>query len=451
MSDYGHLPIPICVILLFLLSGYLSLYIALFTTALSRFRPVNASYLLLIPVLWVAAEYLRSFLFTGFPWELLGHSQFNILPVIQMSDITGVYGISFLIALVNADVFLIGLCLSEKDRHGNLLVSKKTAIVSVGVTALCLCLVISYGYIRINKIDYLESVAKTKKIAVVQGNVDQSLKWKPSYQLETINKYMGLSFSALKDNPELIVWPETATPFYFLHKYENKLSTTVQKGIKKTGSWFLIGSPASVVDGGSKKYFNSAYLLDPEGNNAGRYDKVHLVPYGEYVPLKKLFPFVDKLVVGIGDFNSGTKGGTISWNNLKLGVQICFEIIFPDLARAAVKNGADILINITNDAWFGRTSAPYQHLSMTVFRAVENRKALVRCANTGISCFVGPSGRISSTTSLYSDEFITRNVPVMKTEPTLYTRFGDIFAIFCTAAAFILMALKYFKRFPQQP
>jgi apolipoprotein N-acyltransferase len=449
MNDYGHVPVPICIILLFLLSGYLSLYIALFTFALSRFGPVNASYLVLVPVLWVAVEYLRTFLFTGFPWELLGHSQYAILPVIQLSDITGVYGISFLVALVNAAILLTGLFLSGKDKHDRVLISKSTAFTSMGITILCLCLVIFYGYFRINKMDHLGSLAEKKKIAVVQGNVDQSLKWEKSFQLETIDKYLRLSFASGKDKPELIVWPETATPFYFLHTYEEKLSSVVQKGIKKAGVWFIIGSPANVVENETDLYLNSAYLMDPEGREKGRYDKVHLVPYGEYIPLRKWFPFVDKLVHGIGDFSSGKKGSTISWKDVKLGVQICFEVIFPDLARASVKNGADILINITNDAWFGRTSAPYQHLSMTIFRAVENRKALVRCANTGISCFVGPSGRIFSPTSLYSDEVVTREVPVMKTEPTVYTRFGDFFAILCTVAAFLLTALHYFKNSTQ--
>jgi len=449
MSDYGHVPVPICIILLFLLSGYLSLYIALFTFTLSRFRPVNASYLLLVPVLWVALEYLRTFLFTGFPWELLGHSQYNILPIIQLSDITGVYGISFLIALVNAAVLLTGLFLTGKDKHGSPLISKTTAFTSMGITILCLSLVIFYGYFRINKMDHLKSVAKKKKIAVVQGNVDQSLKWEASFQLETIDKYLRLSFASGKDKPELIVWPETATPFYFLHRYEKKLSSMVQQGIKQAGVWFLIGSPANVVENETELYLNSAYLMDPEGREVGRYDKVHLVPYGEYIPLRKLFPFVDKLVYGIGDFSSGKKGTTVSWNDVKLGVQICFEVIFPGLSRAAVKNGADILINITNDAWFGRTAAPYQHLSMTIFRAVENRKALVRCANTGISCFVGPSGRIFSPTPLYSDEVVTREVPVMKTEPTLYTRYGDFFAILCTVTAFLLLSLQYFKNSTQ--
>ena len=201
-----------------------------------------------------------------------------------------------------------------------------------------------------------------------------------------------------------------------------------------------------MVDNETELYLNSAYLMDPEGKEAGRYDKVHLVPYGEYVPLRKWFPFVDKLVYGIGDFSSGKKGSILSWKDVKLGVQICFEVIFPDLARASVKNGADILINITNDAWFGRSSAPYQHLSMTIFRAVENRRALVRCANTGISCFVGPSGRIFSPTPLYSDEVVTRDIPIMRTEPTFYTQFGDVFAIFCTIAAFLLVALHHLKK-----
>jgi apolipoprotein N-acyltransferase len=294
--------------------------------------------------------------------------------------------------------------------------------------------------------DQEQTKAEKKRIAVVQGNVDQSLKWETSFQLETIDKYLDLSFFSLKDSPELIIWPETATPFYFLHPYENKLSAIVQQGIKYAGAWFLIGSPANVQQKGSELYLNSAYLMDPEAKEIGRYDKVHLVPYGEYVPLRKWFPFVDKLVYGIGDFSSGKKGSTLSWKDVKLGVQICFEVIFPGLARASVNNGADILINITNDAWFGRSSAPYQHLSMTIFRAVENRRALVRCANTGISCFIGPSGRIFSPTPLYSDEVLTREVPVMKTEPTIYTRFGDLFAIMCLGASVTLMALTYIQR-----
>jgi len=445
MSDYGHLPLPLCILLLLLLSGYLSLYIALFTFALSWFRPVNAVYVSAAPFLWVAVEYLRTFLFTGFPWELLGHSQYTSLPIIQLSDITGVYGISFLIVLVNSSVLTVGLFFSGKDGRGKPLVPKTLALVSAGTAVLCVGLAAVYGYARIEKTDLQKSTAGKKRIAVIQGNVDQSLKWETAFQLETIDKYMGLSFSSLKDNPELIIWPETATPFYFLHQYESKLSAIVQQGIKQAGTWFLIGSPANVQQNGSELYLNSAYLVNPEGTEAGRYDKVHLVPYGEYVPLRKWFPFVDKLVYGIGDFSSGKKGATVSWKDVKLGVQICFEVIFPHLARAAVNNGAGILINITNDAWFGRSSAPYQHLSMTVFRAVENRRALVRCANTGVSCFVDPSGRMFSPTPLYSDEVVTRDVPVMKTEPTFYTRFGDVFAVVCTIAAFILTALKQIR------
>lgn len=445
MNGYGHIPIALCVVLLFLLAGYLALHVALFTVVFSCFRTARLLLLIIIPVSWVSVEYLRTILFTGFPWELLGYSQFNVLPIIQISDITGVYGVSFLVALVNAALFLVGLCLAGDARAGTTPVSRTTAALSVGISALALGLVIAYGYVRINKIDYFRSVAKKTNIAVVQGNVDQSLKWETFYQLATINKYLGLSFNASEDNPDLIVWPETATPFYFLHKYEKKFTAIVQHGIQKAGTWFLIGSPASIAECGAIKYMNSAYLVDPEGRQADRYDKVHLVPYGEYVPLRQWFPFVDKLVAGIGDFSSGEKGSTIAWNGLKLGPQICFEIIFPDLARAAVQNGAAILVNITNDAWFGRTSAPYQHLSMTVFRAVENRKALVRCANTGISCFVGPAGRITAPTSLYTDAVVTQPVPVMKTEPTFYTRLGDLFALLCAAAALLLMGLNRFK------
>ena len=177
-------------------------------------------------------------------------------------------------------------------------------------------------------------------------------------------------------NPDLVVWPETATPFYFLSN--TRLSGMVKKGVRLAGSSFLIGSPAFTSKGNILRYYNSAYLLNPDGRVSAKYDKAHLVPFGEYVPFKKWVPFLGKIVENVGDFKTGRKGDTLRWGNHRLGVQICFEVIFPKLSRAMVQNGANLLVNITNDAWFGRTSAPYQHFSMAVFRAVENKRSLIR-------------------------------------------------------------------------
>ncbi|MCK5509598.1 MAG: apolipoprotein N-acyltransferase, partial [Desulfobacterales bacterium] len=237
-----------------------------------------------------------------------------------------------------------------------------------------------------------------------------------------------------EEKPDLVVWPETATPFYFL--YDRPLSKKVQKGIHDTNTNFLIGSPSFVRREHTIEYYNSAYLMSPNGRVCGKYDKAHLVPFGEYVPFKKWLPFIGKMVEAVGDFSVGQKGKTIKWNNYNPGLLICYEIIFPELSRAMAKNDAALLVNITNDAWYGRTSAPYQHFSMAVFRAIENRRSLVRAANTGISGFIDPVGRIMASTPLFQEKVITRFVPIIHKTST-YTRFGDLFAIACIVAMFI--------------
>ncbi len=184
---------------------------------------------------------------------------------------------------------------------------------------------------------------------------------------------------------------------------------------------------------------NSAYLLRPDGAVAGRYDKVHLVPYGEYVPLRRLFPFIGKLVAGVGDFRPGKGFDPLVSDGRRLGVLICYEAIFPEAARDYKRNRADLLVNITNDAWFGRTSAPYQHLSMTVFRAIENRLYLVRAANTGISAVIDPTGKILSRTGVFERTVLKGEVKFID-EKTFYAAYGDLFVYLCG----IVLILYYF-------
>jgi len=214
------------------------------------------------------------------------------------------------------------------------------------------------------------------------------------------------------------------------------------EGIQKTDTDFLIGSPSFSGKEGNITYYNSAYLISPGSERFPKYDKAHLVPYGEYVPFKKWFPFLGKMVAQVGDFRPGKAGKTIPWKQDALGVQICYEIIFPGLSRAMVKNDAVLLINITNDAWFGTTSGPYQHFSMTVLRAVENRRALARAANTGISGFIDPAGRILASTPLLQEAAITRTLPLIR-KKTFYTRFGDLFALTCLAGAIFGILLEF--------
>ena len=218
----------------------------------------------------------------------------------------------------------------------------------------------------------------------------------------------------------------------------------VFQGIRQSATDYLIGSPSFLRTDGVVQYYNSAYLIIPEEKTMGKYDKTHLVPFGEYVPFKKWLPFLGKIVAQVGNFREGEVGKTLPWRGQQLGVQICYEIIFPGLARAMTKNKASILVNITNDAWFGKTSGPYQHFSMTVFRAVENRRSLARSANTGISGFIDPAGRILASTDLMQAAVSTQMVPMLS-ERSIYTQIGDIFARVCLALVLLTMLIKIVK------
>jgi apolipoprotein N-acyltransferase len=434
MMTYGYLPVWVAVPLLFLLAAYLSLYIGVFSMVLSLCRkPLYG--MMMAPALWVALEYLRTFLLTGFPWGLLGYSQVNYLHMIQIADIFGVYGVSFLVVFANG-VF----CLTPlfppflKGGRGDLGKSWEWGLFTL---ILLIAGASGYGIWQINRFDALAKSSPSARITVVQGNIPQTEKWDQAFRTSTVLKYLDLSLSAAKEKPDLVVLPETALPFYFL--YDPILTKLVQEGIRSADTHFLIGSPAFLEKANETEYYNSAYLIAPDGNSKGRYDKVHLVPYGEYVPLKKWMPFLGKIVEHVGDFKSGKKGSTLQSGNLSLGLQICYEIVFPALSGAMAENGATLLVNITNDAWFGTSSAPYQHFDMAVFRTVENKRALVRSANTGISGFIDPAGRIIAATPLFKEAAVTRTVPLIQ-QKTIYTRFGDWFAIICCLAVVFIFA-----------
>jgi len=442
MQTYGGLPVYAAFPLLFLLGAYLAIYPALWAAGVAGLTGSHQRFLIVPPVLWVGLEYLRSVLLTGFPWELLGYSQYKHLHLIQISDIFSVYGISFLIILCNTALATVMMARQKQDWAG-VLITKRMAAIAAGVAGLALVLTLGYGAWRIHDTDRRSLAAPRKKVAVVQGNIEQNVKWEPEFRLTSTEKYVRLSVSTLSDEPELVVWPETAAPFYFLH--DEVLTRKVMAGIRQTRAWFVIGSPFAEARGNRLSYYNSAWLVSPDMQVKGRYDKVHLVPFGEYVPLQKWLPFIEKIVQQVGDFSTGKKGDTLSMNGLRLGVLICYEGIFPDLAGAAVRNGAGLLVNITNDAWYGLSSAPYQHFSMAVFRAVENHRALIRSANTGISGFIDPAGRIMGQTPLFEDATLTRSLPVLDIQ-TIYTRFGDWFAGSCTVAGFLLLLAAFGRR-----
>ena len=440
LKTYGMIPLYLSLIILFLFAAYLSLFTAGFALAVNRICRDAKMLFLIGPALWVVFEYARAHLFTGFPWELLGYSQYRTLPLIQMADITGVYGVSWLVAMGNIAVFLIYLSLVGHKWNGHVL-SKKYAVVSLAGFIFILALAWGYGMWRMGRIEKAMASAPFKRISVIQGNIAQQMKWDPAFQLATIDRYTALSRQEAEEDPHLVVWPETAMPFYFGHNAP--LTKRVLKGIQSTDADYIISSPAFVRRESRVAYHNRAFLIEAgHWNISGTYDKAHLVPFGEYVPFKKWLPFLGKLVAQVGDFSAGEKGANLEWGEHRIGMLICYELIFPYLSREATRNGADLLVNITNDAWYGRTSAPYQHFSMAVFRAVENRRALARSANTGISGFVDPTGKIIAASPIFKEAALTRQVPLIRI-PSLYTRFGDWFSLICVVL--FLFMLVYTK------
>lgn len=435
MYHYGGLPVSVSIGLLVALSAYLALYFAGFGLVFCFVgkRLGFAAALLSAPVVWVSLELLRNYMISGFPWNLLGYSQHASLPIIQFADITGVYGVSALVVLVNAGIAAIFFLLFKKERPSPL----SLAVPALAVAALASAFV--YGSYRL---DHLPKPSGSLKAALVQGNIEQFHKWDPAFQDEVFDTYRRLTAQAAKERPGIIIWPETATPFYF---QDREMNPELLQEAKASGTYLLTGSPTLLDNGGKYMEYNSAYLLTPEGTEAGRYDKMHLVPFGEYVPLKKLLPFVSRMVTSIGDFGHGTRYKVLDTGHGTFGTAICFEVIFPELVRHFALNGADFLVTITNDAWFGNSAAPYQHFDMAVFRAVENRRALLRVANTGITGIILPSGQVASRTGLFREAVLTGEIPLVKAK-TFYTLHGDVFAYACAVVSFIMLMICFLRK-----
>ncbi len=431
INYYGGVSFPASISLVLVLCLYLGLYPALFGFLLSSIlRKTKLPALLIVPVIWVTLEFLRSYALTGFPWSSIGYSQYRFLPMIQISDITGVYGISFLVLSVNgaiADALLLKKRLKEMPLF-------PVSFTYAGFVSLGLLLVISLGYgaWRLEQ----ERKGHPVRVSVIQGDIEQDMKWEPRYQQQVLDTYFALSKAAEASSPQLVIWPETAAPFLF---GTDRGNTEKLIGFERDlGSDLLFGS-VMVKDATRDKVLlsNSAVLLDRWGNTVYSYDKIHLVPFGEYVPLRSVLFFVDKLVTGIGDYMPGQEYMKADTGFGDFATLVCYEVIFPGLVRKFFTDGGDFMVNITNDAWFGRTSGPYQHFSMAVFRAIENRKPLIRAANTGISGFIDSSGRIATKSGLFQRTELTDTI---RTDSTLtfYTKYGDLFAYLCIVLFIIL-------------
>lgn len=443
MHQYGQVPFLVSFLLMILLASYLALYVGLYAVGVVVLR-TRWPLLVVIgaPALWVTLEWVRTFFLSGLPWGLLGYSQFRFLPIIQIADLTGVYGVSFLLVQANITVYLVGHWM-WKRRYQKSISPPWPVILGTFLTIL---LVGGYGIQKLQKETELARQEPAIHIGLVQANIDQSHKWDAAYRMETMKRYSRLTTQAAPGT-DLIIWPEAATPF--LYEQEPHYQAMIRSLLNQTKTPLVFGSPVLQRHPDGRPFlFNSAYLLHWSGNILGRYDKQHLVPFGEYIPLRWLLFFLDKLVVGIGDFEVGagptllTLPASSTKSSLQFGVAICFEVIFPNLVREFAASGANFLVTITNDAWFGDTVAPFQHFAMVVFRAVENRMAFARAANTGISGFIAPNGKILEATPLFTERFVRGTIP-LTTGGSFYTRFGDVFSWTCI---FLSLFLLWFPR-----
>ena len=429
LINYGNLPPVVSFMVLGLLSAYLSFYTALFCYLVRRVCKENRGlFFLFAPVLWTSLEYLRSTHSEfGFSWLGLGYSQFKTLPVIQMAEITGVYGVSWLIMLVNAGLYLAWKTWRQEPNMG---------VRFLSVTVLVFACWWGYGSVTMNRYTPGTEKNSTLTVALLQGNIEQHMKWNPVFQKLVLRKYRELTLTAAQSKPQLIVWPETALPFYYNQhavgtKFVNDLARQTQTPI-------LFGSPHKENRDGRTIHYNSAYLVSETGDTQKRYDKIHLVPFGEFVPFRKLLFFVEKMVEMIGDFGRGEEATVFDVAGYRAGVSICYEMIFPDLIRQAVKNGANFLVNITNDAWFGKSPASYQHMSMGALRAVENRVPIVRAANTGVSGTIDANGALRDETQLFVEAAQITQITPSKGKLTFYTAYGDVFSWLCLVLTLLL-------------
>ena len=443
---YSNIPHIIAVGPLLLMCAILSAYTGVFAVGLSvchQSGPHSSGWSLLVfgPMLWVALEWVRSFFFIGFPWVSLGYSQYNFLNLIQFVEYTGVYGLSALVILGNIVLFLA----FSRPGRGRLLL-----VLLLIITGLW-----GWGNWRRSQLA-AQPATHTLNVGIAQGNIAQDKKWDPDYQEVTLARYEQLTRQITQQTVDLVIWPEAAVPFFFQSDvtYRGRLLDLAQD----TGTPILFGSPAFRADKTDLTLFNRAYLLSPDTTILGHYDKMILTPFGEYIPFQdSVLFFLDKFVEGIGDFAPGTTPTVFSLPLKRqhalhaddeagaddsfetFGVLICYEGVFPDLARRFVHNGARLLINVTNDAWFGETSAPYQHLAMEAMRAVENRVPLVRSANTGISAIVNIDGQIQAQTALLETTFIADQL-TWPHVTSFYTQHGDWFVTLCVAGTLVMLS-----------
>jgi apolipoprotein N-acyltransferase len=434
-------------VIYFLLSGlYLGIYFGLFGFLVHLFDYRHFFYPFFVALAWVILEYVRSnFFFLALPWALLGQTQYKNINLIQISSYTGIYGVSFLVALVNSSIAVI---LSHLIFYKKL-EKRNVGIICYYLSPILLVLIISFWGRSIRKNN---NIMRSVRVGLVQGNISQEMKWKKDTFLRSFERYKALTKELAHEKPSLIIWPETAIPLDFRSSPRDfwkilALAREIEVPI-------ILGAAGATKIGGSgdrsKGTYNSAFYISSQGRILGEYQKIKLLPFGEYIPsigrLSLSFLIPDLKV----NFIPGNNAKVFPLNEEPFGITICWESIFANLFRNFVLKGASFVVNISNDAWFKDSAGPYQHLICNIFRAVENRTSIARVSNTGISCFIDPYGRITQKVEKNGCEYLNITGAVCEDMPlykgsTFYTKYGDFFMFFCIILFNLVLIWKFTK------
>jgi len=427
---HGNLHWIVGLLLYFGLGLVLTLFGAAFGLLVAYGLRRGWSLSVLAPMAWTTVEYARTHLLYGFPWDLAGYSQAPWLSILQISDLTGIYGVSFLIVLVNASIWEV---LNSRLR------AEPFPVAAVSFCVVVFSASLFYGHLRMEGLNRKDSSQPVFRIAILQGNIPQEIKWEAAAREHTFETYEKLSIEAASKGAQMVIWPETSVPVVVgMRETEWRRMTMISE---KIGIPMLVGAPSYKDRNGETDYFNSAFLVDG-GMLRFRYDKIRLVPFAEHMPLDWLMPFGRGLASLEADYSPGT---TMTVMKVEGGppfsVLICYEAIFPGLSRLAIRNGAYMLVNIVNDGWFDKTAAPYQHLNMAGVRSIENRIFLVRAANTGVSAVFDPVGRLVGALPWNTRGALVVGLPAEPTTGSFYSRHGDVFAWTCVMMCICLIVL----------
>jgi apolipoprotein N-acyltransferase len=358
---------------------------------------------------------------------LLGSSQVTVLPVAQLASVVGVYGVSGLVALINASIAYATLTTGRRR-----IAAIATGAVVLGATAV-------WGTLRIAD-GTLTRVGTPIRVAMIQANIPQEDKWKAGEARRIFTTYIAMTRDAVKRGAEFVIWPESATPFMF--ERDPVGQEALRALARELHVPILFGSDQEVTQPEPALY-NAAFMVAPDGQTAAVYRKIHLVPWGEFIPMKRLLFFVSPLVDSFTDFSPGTSMVMLPVASHLTSTAICYEVVYPSLVRQAVLAGSQLLTTITNDAWYGYSSAPYQHFSLASMRAIEQGRYLARAANTGISGIVDPYGRIVRQSGIFEQVALVEEARFL-TVRTIYSRIGDVIAY--VAIAIVAIGLVGLRR-----